>query len=500
MEIAHYGLLSLLPTIIALGLAIWSKRVIESLLAGLLAGSLIIDSATNGLGHAILYSIPNLFDTIVGHPANEEAGLEGIGILGGASLAKIFIVVLLLGAFITLLDKSGGALAFGDWLSEKVKGRQGAQNATGIMGCLLFTSAYFSSLATGTVFRPIYDKLKISREKLAFLLDSTSAPINTLVPVSGWVAYMSVLLEDNIPSVENGIVGLVKTIPYNFYNIFMLVFVFLLANKVIKDYGPMKKAEEQAVEGDTDYTGTETDSAEEVKDGTVADMMWPLGVSIVSLVTLGSWNYTFASLPFFKSLGVSSIPLGSRDMLLISFTLGLLVAFIKYVSSGLMTAEEFLDEGLEGTKSAITGGLIIILAVSLGDILQAPAPEGLGAAKYIEAIASGNIPPAIVPVATFVLGSFMGFSMGTSFGVWAMMIPIAIPLVLATGGNPFVAAAAVLSGGTFGDHCSPISDTTIMSSIGAGCEHMDHVNTQLPYALTVAGFSAIAFLVTGFIF
>jgi len=496
-EAVHYGILSLLPAIIALGLAIWTKRVIESLLAGILSASLIIDTATEGFTHAILYAIPNLFSKIVGHPADSEAGLEGIGILSGTSLPKIFIVVLLLGAFIKLLDKSGGAMAFGDWLTQKVKGEKGAQTATGVMGSLLFTSAYFSSLATGAVFRPIYDKLKISREKLAFILDSTSAPINTLVPVSGWVAYMTVLMEENIPSVENGIVGLFKTIPYNFYNIFMLVFVFLIANKVIKDYGPMKKAEKKAKKGEVDYSEFETGSTEEAKDGTVADMLWPLGVSIITLVVLGLWNFTLASVPFFKGLGVSSIPLGSRDILILSFSLGLIVAFIKYVSSGLMKADEFLDIAEDGTKSAIIGGMIIVLAVTLGGLLQADAPEGLGAAKYVESLVAGNIAPSILPMAVFIIGAFMGFSMGTSFGVWAIMMPIALPIVLATGGNPFLAAAAVLSGGTFGDHCSPISDTTIMSSIGAGCDHIKHVNTQLPYALTVASVSAVAFLIAG---
>ncbi|AGB40357.1 Na+/H+ antiporter [Halobacteroides halobius DSM 5150] len=495
----HYGLLSLLPTIVALGLAIWSKRVIESLLAGLLTGVLIMDTMVNGLGHSILFAIPNLFDVIVGHPANQEAGLQGIGILSGTSLPKIFIVVLMLGSFITVLEKSGGALAFGDWLAKKVKTKQGAQTATGIMGCSLFTSSYFSSLATGTVFRPIYDRIKISREKLSFFLDATAAPINVLVPVSGWVAYMTILVEENLPSVENGIAGLVKTIPYNFYNIFMIIFVFLLANNIIKDYGPMKKIEEKYARGEIDYNDNETDSVKDTKDGNASDMLWPLAASVISLVILGSWNYTLASVPFFSKLGVPSIPLGSRDMLLISFSLGLIVAFIKYVFSGLMSAEEFLDEAIDGTKSAITGGIIIILAVTLGDMVQVAAPEGLGGAKYIAAIAKGNIYPSILPFATFFICGAMSFSLGTSFGTWGIMMPLIMPIALTAGVNPFLAVAAVLSGGTFGDHCSPISDTTVMSSIGAGCEHMDHVNTQLPYALTVASIASVFFLVAGFI-
>lgn len=493
----HYGIISILPALLALGLAIWSKRVIESLLLGILSGVIIMDAQANGLGHSILYGITNLFKAIAGHPANKDLGLRGMGLVRSSGRAEVIIVVLLLGAFITILDKSGGAFAFGEWLSGKVKTKKGAQNATAIMGCALFTSAYFSSLATGTVFKPIYDKMKISREKLSFILDSTSAPINVLIPISGWVAYMGALMIDNIPSVNDPIKGLVATIPFNFYCIVILVMVFLLANGKIKDYGPMKKAEERAaLEGNVQAKAKEEVAAvSEIRNGTVADMMWPLGVSVVLLVILGLWNYTIAN--FFE---VSKLPIGGNQMLIISFTLGLVVAFIKYTSSKLMTAKEFLDEALEGTKSAIIGGMIIILAVTLGDLMRAAAPEGLGTAQYLQEVVGTIIPKSILPFAVFVIASFMAFAMGTSWGVWGIMMPIAIPLTLAAGGNPFLAAAAVLSGGTFGDHCSPISDTTIMSSIGAGCEHMDHVNTQLPYALTAAGIAAILFLIAGFIF
>lgn len=487
----HYGIISIIPAIIALGLAIKSKRVIESLLIGILSATMIIDGKVNGVLHSILYSITNLFKAIVGHPSTDK--LRGVGIMRGADRGEVILVVLLLGAFITILEKSGGAYAFGKWLSEKVKTKKGAQNATGIMGCALFTSAYFSSLATGTVFKPIYDRMNISREKLAFILDSTSAPINTIIPISGWVAYMGSLMADNIPGVDDPIKGLTATIPYNFYCIVMLIMVFLFANNVIKDYGPMKKAEERMLDKHEITLEEQKEMCKDMKNGKVSDMLWPLGTSIMILIVLGLWNYTIVN--FFD---VPEVPFGGNQMLILSFSVGMIVAFVKYVSSKIMTAKEFLDMGLEGTKSAIIGGMIIILAVTLGDLMRASAPEGLGTALYLGDVAKG-IPSAIIPCIVFILGGFMGFSMGTSWGVWGILIPISIPLTLATGGNPYLVAAAVLSGGTFGDHCSPISDTTIMSSIGAGCDHIEHVNTQLPYALTAAGISAALFLLMGFI-
>ncbi len=497
-NVVHFGIISILPAVVALGLAIWSKRVIESLLLGILTGVVMIDAQANGLGHALLNSIINMFNAIAGHAPNKEAGLAGMGLVKNAGRAEVIIVVLLLGAFITILDRSGGAFAFGEWLSKKVTTKKGAQNATAVMGCALFTSAYFSSLATGTVFKPIYDKMKISRAKLSFILDSTSAPINTLIPISGWVAYMATLMTDNIPEVTDGVKGLVMTIPFNFYCIVLLIMVFLMANGKIKDFGPMKAAEKRANEADEiqDAVQKEAAAAASYRKGTVSDMLWPLGVSVLMLVVLGLWNYTLPNI----IKDIPKLPLGGNQMLIISFSVGLIVAFVKYTMSRLMTSKEFLDEALEGTKSAIMGGMIIILAVTLGDILRTAAPEGTGAAQYLQQVAGAVIPQSIVPFAVFLLSSFMAFAMGTSWGVWAIMMPIAIPLTLATGGNAFLAAAAVLSGGTFGDHCSPISDTTIMSSLGAGCDHMEHVNTQLPYAITAAGVASVLFLIAGFIF
>lgn len=492
-----FGIYSLLPAVIALGLAIATKRVIESLLLGILMGVIMIDAHVNGIAHSLLYSLTNLFRAIVGYAPDPQKGLVGMGLIKNADRPEIVVVVMLLGSFITVMEKSGGAFAFGEKLTARIRTKKGVQTAAGVMGCVLFTSAYFSSLATGTVFKPIFDKLRISRAKLAFIIDATSAPVNTLIPISGWVAFMAQLMVDNIPAVEDGVFGLVKTIPFNFYCILLLVFVFLNARGVIREFGSMKK--EEAKVQDPDRESEEELSVKERlrehrKLGTASDMIWPLGISVLILVVLGLWNYTIAG------HGVPQIPLSGNQILILSFFIGIVIAYIKYVSSGLMTSKEFLDDALKGTKSAIIGGMIIVLAVTLGDVLRVATPEGVGAAQYLAAVSRDVIPSGIVPFAVFILASFMGFAMGTSWGVWGVMMPISIPLVLATGGNPFVTAAAVLSGGAFGDHCSPISDTTIISSIGAGCDHMTHVNTQLWYAVVVAIVASGCFLVAGFVF
>lgn len=491
----RFGLISLLPAVIALTVAIKSKRVVEPLLFGILSGVLVLDASANGWGHSLLYSIVNLFNAIAGHPENGERGIEGMGMLKNAARPEVIFIVMLLGAFMTVLHRSGGSLAFGEWVSKRVETKRSAQNAAAIMGCLMFTSAYFSSLATGALFRPVFDNLKVSRAKLAFIIDATAAPVMAIVPISGWVAYMATLLGDHVPNVDDGFKGLLLTVPLNFYCLTVLVLVFLLTSGMIKDFGPMKSEEEKVLRGESGSyeRPREDDSANKIKKGRAGDMAIPLGISIALLLALGLWNYAFAY--FFE--GVDKLPLSGYQILIVSFSLGILTGFIRYTVTGLMTPAEFLDDALDGTKSAIIGAIIIILALTLGDLLGAPSPEGLGTGRYLQSIAGGMIPPAIVPLAAFLISSFMAFAMGTSWGVWAIMMPIAMPL--AADGNPFLVAAAVLSGGVFGDHSSPISDTTIMSSIGAECDHMTHVNTQLPYALTAAGIASALFLIAGFV-
>jgi len=312
---------------------------------------------------------------------------------------------------------------------------------------------------------------------------------------------MSLLMRDNIPGCEDGFAGLVRTVPYNFYCICLLIFVFLLVNGKIKDFGPMKKVVREAGEGHDTARLKEGMSEEQEKElqaklkvGKVSDMLFPLGASILCLVTMGLWNYTVV-----KFTNLPRIPLTGNQILISSFSLGIGTAFFKYTLGGLMKSVEFLDNVINGSKSAIIGGMIIVLAITLGDLIRAGVPEGIGGAFYLQDIAGDVIPASIVPFGIFILASLMGLATGTSWGVWAICMPIAIPLTVIGGGIPYIAAAAVLSGGTFGDHCSPISDTCIMSSIGARCNHIDHVRTQIPYGSTAAITASVCFLLAGFI-
>jgi len=494
--LSHYGIFSILPAVFALALAIRTKRVIGPLLAGILGAVLIRDVHVNGWAHSVLYSIVNTFRAIAGHPANEDLGIRGMGLLRGAGRVEVLIVVVLLGAFIGVLQKSGGFVAFGRWLSGRLRTRRGAQTAATIMGCSLFTSSYFSCLATGAAFRPIFDRLRLSRAKLAFIVDSTSAPVMVLFPLSAWAAFMAALLEKEIPGLTDGMTGLFRALPFNFYCIVLIGMVFLIGSGRLRDFGPMRAEEDRAETEPAEREAAGHAHLGDMKPGKVADMALPLGVAMVVLVVLGLWNHT---LPHIVP-GIEKIPIGSYQVLILGFSLGLATAWARYTATRLMTSAEFFDVALSGVKSVIVGGIIIVLALTLGDLLRAPAPEGLGMAVYLKSVAGDIIPSAVVPFGVFVLACAMSFSMGTSWGVWAIMMPIALSLTSATGGNHYLAAAAVFSGGTFGDHTSPISDTTIMSSIGSECDLMTHVNTQLPYALVAAGVAAGMFLVAGFFF
>ena len=470
VTIIHLGLLSLLAPVVTLVLALWTKRVIESLLAGVAIGVLAIDYHANGMFHSLLYAIPNTFSSIGGHPASDT--LQGIGIVKNAGRGGLLIVVVLLGSLITILDKSGGAIDFAERFAKKIKSEIGALLAAAIVGLSIFTSAYFSIMVTGTVMQTIFDKFKISREKLSFYCDATSAPSKALLPISGWIVYMISLIEENIPGTAgNGLAACVKTMPYNFYCWLMPLFVILLSLKLIPDFGPMRIAEKRVKEeglihkeGSKPMISEEHEEKNKLarKDGHMIDMFAPLAASVLTLLILGTWNQ-FKTL---LGLDIPSVNIDTLQILILSFALGLVVAFIQYTAKGLMSPKEFMDHTIEGGKAAVLGAFII---------------------------------PSILPAIVFVIGAIISFATGTSWGTWAIMMPISMPLALEAGVNPFLAAAAVLSGGAFGDHCSPISDTSVLSSLAANTDHVEHVRTQLPYAIVVAVFATALFLIAGLI-
>lgn len=498
--IVHLSWASILPALTTIVLALLTKRLIEPLLVGIAVAAFFIDNFVNGVWHAVLYFVPNMFSSISGHAANAALKIEGCGIIKDSSRPEFIISILLLGAFIRVLDKSGGALHFAEAASRRIKTETGALLMTMVIGLSLFTSAYFGILVAGTMMLPIADRMRISREKLALYCDCTAVPTKALIPISGWIAFMALLLEDNIPSVGkgNGIHGFMQTIPYNFYCWGMIGLIVLLSFKVIPDFGPMRAAERRVkTTGALHNPGAKPmvdhqNDASDRKSGTMADMFIPMLVSVVMLLIVGLWD-TYWSGWF----GLPKLKVNSMQVLNISFFFAIYAAFVRYTTSGLMKAEEFLDFATDGMKSTLIGCMSVILAMTLGDLMKANAPEGLGTASYIIQVLQPLLVASWLPAITFLISCGMSFATGTSWGVWGIMMPISIPLALGVGVDPFIVAAAVLSGGAFGDHCTPISDTAVLSSLAANCDHIEHVRTQMPYALTAALFALVGFIVVG---
>lgn len=497
------GIFSLIPPAITIVLALWTKRVVESLIAGIFSCAWIMDYATNGLLHATLYSLPNTFVTLAGHPTTET--LKGVGIVKDASRGQIILFIVLLGSFMTVLDYGGGAMDFAKRATQFIRTKTQALLTSMLIGFSIFTSAYFCIMVNGTVMRPIFDRLKISREKLAFYCDAMSAPTKAWLPISGWIAYMVILMKDNIPFVteENGLSAFIQTMPYNFYAWMVPIFTLLLSFNWIRDFGPMKTAEHRvSVQGELHKAGStpmvseskEALDASKRKNGHMMDMFVPMAVSVAVLLVIGMWNPVNQN---FK-LGLPKIAIDTSTTLNLGFMLGIIVAFFQYTwKNRLMKTKEFLDHVVEGGKSAIIGAMIIMMAVTLGDLMKAASPEGLGTANYIIDISRPFIIPSLLPAMIFLIGSLISFATGTSWGTWALMMPIAMPIALAAGVNPFLTAAAVLSGGAFGDHCGPISDTSVLASLASNTDHLEHVRTQIPYAVVVATVALVAFAVTG---
>ncbi|MBI4371484.1 MAG: hypothetical protein HY552_04220 [Elusimicrobia bacterium] len=500
--VVHYGWLSLLPAAAAVAMAVKTRRVIESLLVGVALSVVVIDDRVHGAVHALVYLLPQTLSTLAGHAAS--ATLKGVGLAKDSSRGQLLLSVVLLGAFIAVIEKSGGSRAFAERAARRIRSEAEAVLTCFAIGISIFTSAYFGILVSGTAMKPVFDRMRISREKLAFCCDSAAAPTKALIPVSGWIAFMITLLEENIPSIRagEGLVGFLRTMPYNLYCWAVLGFIVLLALGAIPDFGPMKEAERRVkTQGLLHKPGSspmldpeaEKKALAHVRGGGVSDMMIPLTVSVLFLLALGVWDgFITRWHPGLPKTGVDSLTGMST-----TFALGLLTALILYVRKGLMTAKEFLDFAFEGGKSTIIGAVIILLAVTLSDLMRAPAPEGLGASAFIVEATRSYIVAGWIPVLTFLISAILSFAMGTSWGVWAIMMPIAVPLALGAGMNPFLAAGAVLSGGAFGDHCSPISDTSVLSSLAANTDHMEHIRTQLPYAMAAAAFALAGYAVLG---
>ncbi|MFC0270911.1 Na+/H+ antiporter NhaC family protein [Metabacillus herbersteinensis] len=482
-------LFSIIPPIIAILMVILTRRVLLSLGVGILSAALLL---TN-------FSGENTFWTIFG-------AFKAIFISDGALNTwnvYILLFLIILGIVTALISISGGSRAFGQWAEKRVKTRAGAQFTAALLGVLIFIDDYFNALAVGQVSRPITDRQRVSRAKLAYIIDSTSAPVCVISPISSWGAYIiamiGTILATHGVTEYTPLSAFVAMIPMNYYVLAALLLVFATAYFNI-NLGSMKVHEERAIK-----TGEVVDPSKEplgdVKEdlptsdkGTVANLVWP----IVSLIvgTVGAFLWTgYTAIEVGAAVDIFAI-FENTDVsasLLYGGLFGLAVTFILYFSKGISAS--YLPKGiLEGIKSMLPAIYILMLAWVIVDLIGQ-----LETGEYLASLVErSNLNVAFLPVILFLLGSAMAFATGTSWGTFGIMLPIAGEITAATDINLLLPAmAAVLAGAVLGDHCSPISDTTILSSTGAGSHHIDHVMTQLPYALVGGGIGAIGYLILG---
>ncbi len=466
---------SLFPPILAIVLALITKEVFSSLIAGILLGGLLV---ANG-------NIAAAFQTIL---YNEEGGM----ITGLTSMSHISTLVFaaLTWILVTIMNKSGSVAAFGRWAQSHVRTRVGAQLLTILMGLLIFVDDGFNCLTVGSVMHPITDRYKISRAKLAYIIDSTAAPICIIAPVSSWAAAVSSTVPESLGI--NGFQMFIRIIPYNLYALVTIVMMLLLVTFRV-DYGPMKKYETNAVEKGDLFTVQTTRKTEEIDDhgkGKISNLLLPVLVLIVSsvigMIYTGGFFEGSGLIEAFANCDARGLVMGG--MFTLAFT------FVLYMVRRTIPFRDFmksLPEGLAGMSEPM---IILILSWALAGMTQL-----LGAGEFINNLVENSAASFVMflPFLIFLISVGLSFASGTSWGTFAILIPIVCTVFPDNYTMLMISIAACLSGAVCGDHCSPISDTTILSSAGAGCDHVSHVSTQLPYALTAAAVSAFGFLLSG---
>ncbi len=470
---------SLLPPIIAIVLALITKEVYSSLFVGIIAG-------------ALLYSNGNLELMLNTMLYNEEGGM--IYKLSDSWNVGILVFLVILGIMVALMNKVGGSAAFGQWASTHIRTRAGAQLATMALGVLVFVDDYFNCLTVGSVMRPVTDRHQISRAKLAYLIDATAAPVCIIAPVSSWAAAVTSSVPEG--SDINGFSMFLKTIPYNFYALSTLLMIILIT--VFKtDYGLMKIHEDNAVKGDLFTTAArpygDADDEPDTPHGKVIDLVFPIIVliacCIIGMIYTGGF---FEGESFVNAFSNSDASMG----LVLGSIVTLIITFFFYMTRGVMTFKEFTECIPEGFKAMVAPILILTMAWTLSGMTGL-----LGAKFYVHDIVAGSAGALklFLPCIIFIVALFLAFSTGTSWGTFAILIPIVCNVF--GDGDTYemlvISIAACLSGAVCGDHCSPISDTTIMASAGAHSDHVNHVSTQLPYALTAAAVSFFGYLIAG---
>ena len=470
---------ALLPPLVAILLALVTKEVYSALFTGILVGALLYSG-----GNAELAA-----NTMLYHP---DGGL--VPALTDLSHAGILVVVTLLASLVVVMNRSGGAYAFGKWAEKHIHSRVGAQLAVVLVGIMIFVDDGFNCLTVGSVMRPITDKYKVSRAKFAYLIDATAAPVCIIAPISCWAAAVTYAVPGEYHI--NGFQMFLRTIPYNLYalgTLFMLVMVTVLR----ADYGPMRVHEKNAEKGDLFTSGDrpydETEQEEVSENGRISNLVIPVAVLIVSCIAFMAYTGGILS---GAGLIESFSEADSARALVMGSLFTILVTLWLYWNRGVMKFHVYMESLAAGFRSMCAPMIILILSWNLSGMTSL-----LGAADFIHGVveASAGRLEMFVPCVVFLISVFLAFATGTSWGTFTILIPIVCAIFPAESEMLVISISACLSGAVCGDHCSPISDTTIMSSAGARCDHINHVTTQLPYAMTAAAASAAGYLLAGVI-
>ncbi|MBQ7375621.1 MAG: Na+/H+ antiporter NhaC family protein [Clostridia bacterium] len=471
-----------LPAVIAIVLALVTKQVYISLFFGIFVGAMMYAGGNPLKALFTLYQV-----------MSEK--------VGGNTPIIVFLVVL--GILVVLMQKSGGAKAYGDWAGKKIKSKGGALAATAGLGCLIFVDDYFNCLTVGSVMRPVTDKFKISRAKLAYIIDATAAPVCIIAPISSWAAAVAGELEGD------GLMVFISTIPFNVYALLTLVMVFALCFFKF-DFGKMKKNDYIAETTGDLHAGeaTNDEKTEEIKAnprGKVQHLLIPVIVLIVCCIG----GMLFTGFYYNWDTGLIDTELQSANFieafsncdaglsLAIGSTVALFIIAIYYMITRTVSFKEITGSFTEGFKAMVPAILILTFAWSISGIMGAKGGY-LDAQSFVETnLANSNFPQFLFPAIFFILAGVIAFSTGTSWGTFGVLVPIAVTILGGSGTLTLITVSACLGGAVYGDHVSPISDTTILASAGAECNHVDHVNTQLPYASVVAIIAAISYVIAG---
>lgn len=461
--------ISVLPPLLAIVLAIWSKQVILSLFAGI------------WMGHTLL----NQFNPLTGL----AQGLDGmINVFTDPGDARVLIFTLLIGPLIATIERSGGVRGFVHYLETRKWVHNGfrAQILAWVVGLVIFVESSITLLVAGSVSRPLFDRYKVSREKLAYLIDATSAPVCVMIPLNAWGAFIISLVAST--GVENPLQTFIAAVPLNLYPITAILLAGVVVWKNI-NIGPMKKAEERTQRGQILWPGSvplvDVSAEHDIVDEQDVPSAWLMVLPILAMVMMMPVAlYITGDGDIIKGAGSVSV--------LWSVCVAIVVAWTMTLLKGDSSVGELMQVFMKGAGDLLPIAIILLLALALGDVANV-----LGTGVYVANVVSGNIPPVFLAPLVFLVSAFIAFSVGSSWGTFAIMIPIAVPIAMTLGISVPLMLGAAISGAIFGDHASPISDTTVLASMASAADHIDHVRTQLPYALIAAAIASIGFLVIG---